>query len=170
MRFDRLGGLILLMGIAGPLAFAQNERLSGTWNLNVAMSFMGSDHPSSEYSFTRTIELKNGLVSITDRSVHATMANIPLADAVTTMEFAADGKEYDIKLPSMFPGIPEMPGKVSALWQGCTLELHQVVAAFGSSSKQRMFLSQDGSQLIALVEQHSTYGDTEQRLVFQKKE
>jgi hypothetical protein len=170
MRIDRLGGLIILLGLAGPLALAQNEKLTGTWNLNVAKSFMGSDHPTADYRWARKIEQKDGRLSITDITLHATMANIPLADATAIMQFAADGKEYDIKLPASFPGIPEMPGKVSGEWQGCTLEFHQIVPAFGGSTKERLFLSPDGAQLIALVEQHSTYGDTEQRLVFDRKE
>jgi hypothetical protein len=35
-------------------------------------------------------------------------------------------------------------------------------------TKQRLFLSSDGSQLIDLVEGHNIYGDSEQRLVFDK--
>jgi hypothetical protein len=130
---------------------------------------MGSDHPSTDYSLTRKIEQQDGRLTITDSSVHGTMANIPLADSIATMQFAADGKNYEIKVPASFPGIPEMPGKVSAEWQGCTLEFRELIPAFGSSTKERLFLSPDGSQLIALVEQHSTYGDTEQRLVFDRK-
>jgi hypothetical protein len=170
MKLNKLSALVLLAGIAGSHAMAQNNSLSGTWKLNLAKSFMGSDHPSSDYQLTKKIEQKNGLLSITDSSVHATIAGIALGDTVTTMELAPDGKEHDIKLPSVFPGIPEMTGKASAIWEGCTLEIHQVIAAFGSSTKQRIFLSEDRSQLIVLVEGHSTFLDTEQRLVFEKKE
>ena len=169
MRMNKLSALVLLAGMAGSQAMAQDNGLSGTWKLNVAKSFMGSDHPSSDYQLTKKIERKNGLMSITDSSVHATMAGLLLPESVITMELAADGKEHDIKLPSVFPGIPEMTGKASAVWQGCTLEVHQVIAAFGSSTKQRMFLSEDQTELIVLVEGHSTFLDTEQRLVFEKK-
>ena len=169
MRMNKLSAVVLL-AIAGSHAMAQNNGMSGTWKLNLAKSFMGSDHPSSDYQLTKKIELKNGLVSITDSSVHATIVGIQLPDSVTTTEMATDGKEHDIKLPSVFPGIPEMSGKASAAWQGCTLEVHQVIAAFDSSTKQRLFLSDDKSQLIVLVEGHSTFLDTEQRLVFEKKD
>lgn len=164
-----ISALILLAGLTGTNAMAQNKNFDGTWNLNVAKSFMGTDHPSSDYQLTKKIEQKNGLLSITDSSVHATMAGTPLADTVATVEFAPDGKDYDVKVPSAFPGIPEMPGKVSAVWEGCTLEIHEVIAAFGSSTNERLYLSEDGSQLIVLVEGHSTFMDTEQRLVFDKK-
>jgi hypothetical protein len=58
---------------------------------------------------------------------------------------------------------------VAANWQGCTLEIAQRGSGFAGSGKQRLFLSEDGSQLIILVEQHSTYFDSEQRLVFDKQ-
>jgi hypothetical protein len=170
MRMDALSALILLTGFAGSPVMAQRTDISGTWNLNVAKSFMGSEHPSSDYRLTRTIEEKNGRLSIKNTSVHATVAGISLPDTTTTMEFAADGKEYVMKLPSMFPGIPEMSGKVSAGWEGCTLQVHEEIAAFGSATKERMFLTEDRSQLIVLVEGHSTFMDTEQRLVFEKKD
>ncbi len=169
MRINALSALILLAGFAGSHAMAQSKDFSGTWNLNVAKSFMGNDHPSSDYRLTRTIEEKNGRFSIKSNSVHASVAGISLPDMVTTTEFAADGKEYEMKVPSVFPGIPEMSGKVSAEWQGCTLEVRQVIAAFGSATKERIFLSEDHSQLIVLVEGHSTFMDTEQRLVFDKQ-
>lgn len=169
MKLNRLSALMLLAGIAGPHATAQSKNITGTWKLNVAKSSMGSDHPVSDYQLTKKIEQKNGLISIKDSSVHATIAGISLADTVSTIEVAPDGREYDIKVPSPFPGIPEMPGKASAVWEGCTLEVHQVIPAFSSSTKQRVFLSEDGSQLIVLVEGHSTFLDTEQRLVFEKQ-
>jgi len=37
-----------------------------------------------------------------------------------------------------------------------------------SSTKRRYFLSEDGNHLIELVEGHNGFGDTEQRLVFDK--
>jgi hypothetical protein len=37
-----------------------------------------------------------------------------------------------------------------------------------SSTKRRYFLSEDGAHLIELVEAHNGFGDTEQRLVFDK--
>jgi hypothetical protein len=162
--------IVFLAGLAGSNAMAQKDSLSGTWKLNLGKSYMGSDHPSSDYQLTKKIEQENGLLSITDSSVHATIAGIQLPNTVTTVKVAPDGKEYDIKLPSVFPGIPEMTGKASAAWQGCTLEVSQLIPAFGSSTKQRLFLSDDRSELIVLVEGHSGFQDTEQRLVFEKKD
>lgn len=165
-----LAVLIILTGIATPNAIGQCKDFSGTWNLNVTKSFMGSDHPTSDYRLTKTIVQENGRISVIDNSVHASMAGMSLPDTVTTMRFVPDGKDYEMKLPSAFPGIPETPGTVSAAWQGCTLEIHQEIAAFGSSTKERLFLSEDGTKLIDLVEGQSTFMDTEQRLVFDKKD
>lgn len=169
MKRHWLSILVILTGLIGSSVMAQNKDLTGTWSLNVEKSFMGSDHPSNEYQLTKKIEQKDGLLSITDSSIHATMAGTPLADTVTVIEFAPDGKDYAIKVPSPFPGIPEMPGKVSAVWQGCTLMVHEVIPAFGSVATQRLFLSEDRSELIVLVEGHSSFMDTEQRLVFERK-
>jgi hypothetical protein len=57
---------------------------------------------------------------------------------------------------------------VTAKWQADTLELVQNVSGLANMTKQRLFLSGDGSQLIDLVEGHNIYGDSEQRLVFDK--
>jgi hypothetical protein len=170
MKTKILSALVLLVGLTGSHAMAQNNSLSGTWKLNPSKSFMGSDHPSSDYQLTKKIEQKNEILTITDTSVHATIAGIALPEMLTIIELPADGQEHDIKLPSVFPGVPAMTGKASAVWEGCTLEVHQIIAAFGSSTRQRMFLSEDRSQLIVLVEGHSTFLDTEQRLVFDKKD
>jgi hypothetical protein len=67
-----------------------------------------------------------------------------------------------------FSGTPPVTVRVTAEWQGCTLELVEVRLGLASYSKHRLFLSDSGSQLIDQVEQHSTFGDSEQRLVFEK--
>ncbi len=71
-------------------------------------------------------------------------------------------------MPPGFPGMPPSKAAVTAEWQGGALEVVRVVAGMASYSRLRLFLSDDGAQLIELVEQHSTFGDAEQRLVFEK--
>jgi hypothetical protein len=166
MKIDRIWPLMLLAAIAASPAIGQSKDLSGTWNLNLAKSFMAGDHPPSDYQLTKKIEQKDGMLSITDVSIHAAIMNIPLPDSTTTMAFAIDGKEHAVQLPPPFPGMPPMAAKASAAWQGCTLEIRQTSP--GGSAKQRLFLSDDGSELIILVEGHSIYSDSEQRLVFDK--
>lgn len=159
---------VLLVGAVSLAAQAQKANLSGTWKLSVAKSFMGSEHPFPEYALTRTIVQTGDGISMTDVSVHNSVVNIPLPDATTKTEVAADGKEHEVTVPGSFPGMPPSKAKVKAEWQGGTLELVQVVAGLANYSKHRLFLSADGTQLIDLGEQHSGYGDGEQRLVFEK--
>ena len=167
MRLKECWGLVLLAVICSMPACAQSANFNGTWKLNLAKSFMGADHPPSEYRLTKIIAQKDGGVSITDISEHAAMVNIPLPDSRTTMDLTTDGKEHEIQLPPPFPGMQPMKVQAAATWQGCTLEIQQRGAGFGNG-KQRLFLSSDGSELIMLVEQHSTYQESEQRLVFEK--
>jgi hypothetical protein len=163
-------GLLAVLLVSGAALAAQAPRanLSGTWKLNVVKSSMGGDHPFADYQLTKTIELKGDVVSITDAAVHNSVVNIPLPDSTTTMEVATDGKEQELTMPPGFPGMPPSKAVVTAEWQGGTLEVDRVVAGMASYSRLRLFLSDDRAQLIELVEQHSTFGDVEQRLVFEK--
>ena len=160
--------IMMVVGVMSPGAQAQKANLNGTWKLDLTKSFMGGDHLFPDYRLTRKIELKGSTISITDSSVHNSVVNIPLPDATMTMELSIDGKEHEVQLSAGFPGRPPSKVKVTAEWQGCTLEIVQMTSGFATYGKQRLFLSDDGSQLIDLVEQHSIYGDSEQRLVFDK--
>src|SRR5579862_2228431 len=164
----RNGVWILIMLAASAMAQAQRANLSGTWKLNVEKSFMGGDHPFSNYELTKKIVQNDSTIAITDIAVHPNVVNIPLPDSTSTLELALDGKEHEVQLPSTFPGSTPPKARVTAMWQGCTLEVEEFIAGFANYSKQRLFLSEDGSELIDLVEQHANYGDAEQRLVFEK--
>jgi len=139
-------------------AVAQKPSLSGTWKLNVEKSFLAGDHPAKDYE-------------LTDIAVHVSMMNIPLPDAKTTVELATDGQEHEVTGAASFPGMPPVKMKVVASWQGGTLLVSETGRGFGGLSKtqRRYFVSDDGSQLIELVEGHSGFGDNEQRLVFDKQ-
>jgi hypothetical protein len=169
MNAFRVWTLIALAGMSALPAAAQKANLEGTWKLNLSKSFMGPDHPTSDYQLTKKIALTGEKISITEISVHASTMNIPLPDSTTTMEIPADGKEHDVQVPAGFPGAPPMAVKMAASWQGCTLEVTQRGSGFAGSGTQRLFLTEDGAQLIILVELHSTYFDSEQRLVFDKQ-
>jgi hypothetical protein len=169
MSVRKVWTLIVLAGMSAFPATAQKANLEGTWKLSLTKSFMGPDHPSSDYQLTKKITRTDEKISITDIAVHVSMMNIPLPDSTTTMEIAVDGKEHDVQVPGGFPGVPPTPVKVAASWQGCTLEINQRGSGFAGSGKQRLFLSEDGLELIILVERHSTYFDSEQRLIFDKQ-
>jgi hypothetical protein len=165
---NRICILIMLAGMGTLAAEGQKANLNGRWKLNVAKSFMGGDHPFSDYQLTKKIEQKGDTISMTDTAVHNSIVNIPLPDSTTSMDVAADGKEHEVELPPPFPGRPAQKVMVTASWQGCTLELSEVNSGLANYGKHRLFVSEDGSQLIDLVETHSTFGDSEQRLVFEK--
>ncbi len=153
---------------AALTAHAQHPSFAGAWRLNIAQSFLGADHPFPDYQLTRTIAQSGDTVSITDASVNNSFVNIPLPDTTITWSVPADGKEHATKLPSSFPGAPPSTAQVTATWQAGTLQVVQIANGLAAWGKQRFFLSDDAAHLIVLVEQHSVYGDSEQRLVFDK--
>jgi len=160
--------ILMLAGATVVAAQANKGSLDGTWRLNVARSFLGGDHPFSEYRLTKKIEHGAGTISITDTAVHNSVVNIPLPDSTRTLTVALDGKEHELEMPGGFPGAPPARARVTANWHGCTLELRQVTSGFAAYAVHRLFLSDDGSQLIDQVEEHSTFGDSDQMLIFDK--
>ena len=157
-----------LAGLASLAAQAQKANLSGTWRLNVAKSYMGQEHPFSNYEFTKKIELTGENITINETGIHNSVVNVPLPDSKTSMHVAADGKEHEVHMSTGNPRQPESVLHVTATWQAGTLELVQIVSGLANMTRHRLFLSDDGSQLIDLVEGHNIYGDSEQRLVFDK--
>jgi len=162
---------IALGAVTAISAMAQKPDLSGTWKLNLATSFLGGEHPAKDYEMTKIFVQKPGSIEQTDIALHVSIVNIPLPDSKVTSELVADGQEHEATRPAPFPGM--QPYKVHTLteWQGGTLLVTESAQSFGglSTAKRRYFLSDDGMHLIELVEGHSTFGDTEQRLVFDKQ-
>jgi hypothetical protein len=158
-------------GATALQAAAQTKDLSGTWKLNLAESFLAAQHPASDYRLTKIIEQKNGAIQITDIAENVSMDNIPMPNSKTTTELVPDGKQRRAQGPAPFPGLPPQSVEVSAVWQGGTLLVtHLGNSLMGESTTlNRYFLSDDGSQLIELVEGHSLLGDSEQRLVFDRQ-
>jgi hypothetical protein len=162
--------LLAFAGVLAVPAVAQKPDFSGTWRLNLARSFLGGEHPSPEYQLTKIIEQKSDEVTMTDISVHQTIVNIPMPDSKITNTLILDEKEREVKGAIPFPGVPAPTLMVSPEWQGGTL----AITERGNSTEgatttcRRYYLSSDGAELIELVESHSSYGDTEQRLVFER--
>jgi hypothetical protein len=159
---------VVLAVLSSLAAQAQKANLSGTWRLNVAKSFMGQEHPFSNYEFTRKIQQSGESISIAETGIHNSVVNVPLPDSNTAMQVTADGNEHEVHMSTGNPSQPESVLHVTATWQAGTLELVQIVLGLANMTKHRLFLSDDGSQLIDLVEGHNIYGDSEQRLVFDK--
>lgn len=165
-------GALLALAVAFTLpAIAQKPDLSGTWNLNLKKSFLGGDHPDKDYALTKIIVQKDGAIQQTDIAVHVSMMNIPMPDSKSTIELVTDGQEHEILTPAPFPGLPPAKMTVTVEWQGGTVFVTETGRGFMGLSKtlRRYYLSGDGSKLIELIEGHNGFGDTQQRLVFDKQ-
>ncbi len=164
----RLALVSIFAAAAALTAHAQHPDFTGAWHLNTTQSFLGADHPFPDYALTRTIQQAGDTFSITDASVNNSFVNIPLPDSTITWSVPTDGKEHPTKLPSSIPNAPPSTAQVTATWQAGTLEVVQIANGLAAWGRQRFFLADNTRQLIVLVEQHSIYGDSEQRLVFDK--
>lgn len=155
---------------AGFPVAAQQVNLSGTWKLNLAASFMGADHPAPDYELTKVLLQEGRTIHQTDIGKHVSVVNIPLPDSQVSTDFITDGEEHNAQAPAPFPGMPPANIRIIAVWQGNTLLVKERSADTGrpSSAERRYFLTEDGAHLIELVEAHNAFGDSEQRLVFEK--
>lgn len=164
----RLFFTMMLAALAPIATLSQTTNISGAWRLNVSKSFMGMEHPFSNYELTKKIDQTSENISITDSAIHNSNVNIPLPDSTTSIQVSTDGKEHLVHVSSSIRSQPESNVPMTATWQAGTLEIVQNVMGLANMTKHRLFLSGDGSQLIDLVEGHNIYGDSEQRLVFDK--
>jgi len=164
-----LTAIAIFAGMGIPVS-AQQTNLSGTWKLNLDASFTAGDHPARDYEFTKILLQEGRTIHQTDIATHVTLMNIPLPDTNAKMDLIADGQEHDAQTPGMFPGTPPAKLKITVEWQGGTLLVieHNAGAGSASTTKRRYFVSEDGTHLIELIEAHDRFGDTEQRLVFDK--
>jgi hypothetical protein len=159
----------MILAAAGSLAaHAQTANLAGTWKLNIAKSDLAGDHPFPDYTLTKKIVQSGESLIITDSATHASFVNIPMPDSTNTMQLATDGKGHEVPVPPSYPGGPTGKAQMTATWQGNNLELLEIINGLAIYATHRLFLSTDGNQLIDLAEQHTNYGDTVQRLVFDK--
>ena len=161
--------ITVAISLAVPVV-AQPAGFSGTWKLNLPASFMGGDHPAPDYQLTKVLLQEGPAIHQTDIAVHVSVVNIPLPDSRATMDLIPDGQEHDAQVAAPFPGMPPSHLKVTTEWQGNTLVVTEQSAGTGrpSSTRRRYFLSNDGANLIELIEAHNSFGDSEQRLVFNK--
>ena len=134
-------------------------------------SFLAGDHASLEYVLILTIQLRGNSLSLTTDGKNPGEGVFGLPASKSTVELPIDGKIHDITPPGIMPGMPPSHAIVSATWEGGTLIVTERSAGFGgiTSSKRRYFLSEDKAQLIAQIESHNTFGDIEQRMVFEKQ-
>ncbi len=151
-------------------ASAQDAKLTGTWRLNLAKSFLGGQHPSSDYQFTTIFAVQNGAIDERDIARNQSLFGVTLPDSKSSMNYATDGKEHEAQAPAQFPGLPPTSITITAEWQGNTLFVTERGNTFRGAvtTHRRYFLSSDGRELKEIVKTHNLSGDLDQRLVFER--
>jgi hypothetical protein len=164
---------VALLALTGLLTLplpAQQMNLSGSWKINLAKSALAGDHPLPGYELRKEIEQKGSKFVISDSTVHASMFGMPIPDSTVTNEYVSGEKMRRSSGPCPF-GIPPSEIQIAAEQQGGTLLITEVGGCFGiaATTERRYFLSADGAQLNELINSRSSFGDTEQRLVFDRR-
>ncbi len=162
---------LALAGVFTMAAVPQSANLTGTWRLDKKKSFFGSDHPTTAYQLTKTITENGDDVMVTDASVHQVIMGFHLPDSTATTTLVLNGEEREGKGTPLFPGMPQPTVTLASEWQGGTLYTTQRSNGYGglSISHTRYFLSSDSAELVELINSHSTFGDVQQRLVFDRQ-
>jgi hypothetical protein len=147
---------------------ARRAAFAGTWRLDLKKSYMGSDHPDASYGFTKTFELKGSTIAQKDHEVNIDIVGMALPERNSSAELVPDGQEHTIQAPSFFPGMPPTPMHITVEWQGDNLVVQESGQSFIGpvSNSRRYFLSEDGTELIEIITGRTSFGDSEQRLVF----
>lgn len=147
---------------------ASHTAFAGSWRLDLKKSYMGAEHPEGNYGFTKTFELKGSTIVQKDHEVNVDIVGFALPERNSTQELVPDGQEHTTQVPGFFPGMPPTPTRVIAEWQGDNLVLSESGQSFIGlvSTSRRYYLSDDGKELVELITGRTTYGDSEQRLVF----
>ena len=141
---------------------------AATWRLDLKKSNLGSDHPDVNYGFTKTFELKGSTIVQKDHEVNVDIVGYALPERNSNRELVPDGREQTIQTPGLFPGMPPTSTRVIVEWQGDNLVMSESSESMIGSVKtsRRYYLSEDGTELVERVTSHTTYSDSEQRLVF----
>ena len=141
---------------------------AGTWRLDLKKSYMGSDHPDANYGFTKTFELKGSTIAQKDHEVNVDIVGFALPERNSSAELVPDGQEHTIQVPAFFPGMPPTTMHVIVEWQGNNLVVQESGQTFIGpvSNSRRYFLSEDGMELIEIITGRTSFGDSEQKLVF----
>jgi hypothetical protein len=152
----------------GSAEAGRRAAYAGAWRLDLTRSSMGSDHPGANYGFTKTFELKGSVIVQKDHEVNVDIVGFALPERNSTEELAPDGQEHTVQLPGFFPGMPPTPTQVTAEWQGDNLVLSESGQTMigPMTTLRRYFLSDDGAELIEVITGRTSFGDSEQRLVF----
>lgn len=141
---------------------------AGTWRLDLKKSYMGSEHPDANYGFTKTFALKGSTLVQKDHEINVDIVGFALPERNSSEELVPDGREHTVQRPGFFPGMPPTSTEVTVEWQGDNLVLSESGQSFigPMTASRRYFLSDNGAELVELISGRTSFGDSEQRLVF----
>lgn len=147
-----------------------NVDMSGTWRLNLAKSFLGSEHPEPDYELVWKLEQSSHGIRMTEIAENRSIVNIPLPNSTQTTEYVLDGQQRNVVRPGIFPGMPKRTIGMRSVWQGGTVWIEERSEPNSSNfiAHRRIFLSEDSSQLIEIYKTQAIFGDSEQRRVFER--
>ena len=163
-----LAALLPVWGQNSQPPTARRVTFAGTWRLDLKKSYMGSDHPDANYGFTKTFELKGSTIVLKDHEVNVDIVGMAIPERNSSAELVPDGQEHTIQIPGFFPGMPPTATRVTVEWQGDNLVVKESGQTFIGpvTTSRRYFLSEDGAALIEIITGRTSFGDSEQRLVF----
>jgi hypothetical protein len=151
-------------------AASRRAAFVGTWRLDLTKSNMGSDHPEANYGFTKTFALNDSTLVQEDHEVNVDIIGYAIPERNSTAKFVPDRQEHTIEQPGFFPGLPPVRAQIIVEWQGDNLLVTESSQSFvgPTNISRRYYLSEDGGELVELIVGRTTFGDSEQRLVFSR--
>ncbi len=149
-------------------AAVRHAAFAGVWRLDLTKSNMGSDHPDTNYGFTKTFELKGSTLLQKDHEINVDIIGFAMPERNSTAELVPDRQERTVEQPAPFPGMPPVRARITVEWQGDNLIVSESGQSFigATNTSRRYYISEDGAELIEDIVGHTLFGDVEQKLVF----
>lgn len=171
MMMKKMIAVLMVAGLLPLVAAAEKPNLAGTWQLNLKASNLAGSHVSAEYAMKWAVKQNKDVVEITEDAVHVDMMHIPLPDTHKTTSYTADGSLHAIKQPGFIPMLPPTDIEEKAEWQAGALLIvdRGITASTVNETTRRIYLSEDGKQLIVESFARNGYGDSELKYVFDRE-
>lgn len=165
--------LNLLLIAAGAISVAPQPaspapRMIGAWDLDVARSELGSEHPAANYRLRTVVAWNGSTLTQTDEAANLAVVGYLIPQARSVLEVTPDGAEHEVTGLSRMPMMPAGKMAATAGWQGDNLviDAHGFDALGYWTTERRFFLSPDGEKLTELIVSSGSLGDTQEKLVF----
>jgi len=171
MTMKKMMAVLMVAGLLPILAAAEKPNFAGSWSLNLKASNMAGTHVADGYSMKWTVKQTKDAVEITEDAVHVDMMHIPMPDTHKTTTYNTDGTMHAIKQPGIVPMLPPTDVEEKAEWQGGALLIldRGTTTTTLNETTRRIYLSEDGKQLIVESFSRNGFGDSELKYVFDRE-